>query len=126
VSGEPGVGKSRLAQALLERLLGEPHTGLRLLYSPHHQHDALYPTITQLERAAGSRREDNFEALLARATNHLGEAAPVLVAMLSLPTAERYSPLSLTPQKGKEKTLQALVDAQWRAPTSLTGCRLPL
>jgi class 3 adenylate cyclase len=58
VSGEPGIGKSRLAQTLLERLSGEPHTRLRFFCSPHHQDHALYPTITHLERAASFRRED--------------------------------------------------------------------
>jgi class 3 adenylate cyclase/predicted ATPase len=143
VSGEPGIGKSRLAQTLAERLAGEPHTRLRLFCSPHHQNQALYPTITQLERAAGFRREDTaearldkLEAVLARATGDLGEAAPLLAALLSLPADDRYPPLGLTPQKQKERTLRAMVaqveglaarqpvlmlfeDAQWSDPTSL-------
>jgi class 3 adenylate cyclase len=143
VSGEPGIGKSRRAETLVERLSGEPHTRLRLFCSPHHQDSALYPTITQLERAAGFRREgtadarlDKLEAVLAQATGDISEAAPLLAALLSLPTGERYPPLNLTPQKHKEKTLQALVsqvqglaarqpvlvlfeDAQWSDPTSL-------
>ena len=93
VSGEPGIGKSRLAQSLLEQVAGEPHTRLRLFCSPHHQDSALYPTIAQLERAAGFRREDTaaqrldkLEAVLAQATDDLGEAAPLLAALLSLPT----------------------------------------
>jgi predicted ATPase len=110
VSGEPGIGKSRLAQTLLERLSGEPHTRLRFFCSPHHQDQALYPTITQLERAAGFRREDTpeqrldrLEAVLGQATSNLGEAAPLLAALLSLPTAERYPPLDLTSQaKGED------------------------
>jgi class 3 adenylate cyclase len=143
VSGEPGIGKSRLAQTLLERLAGEPHTRLRLYCSPHHQDSALYPTTTQLERAAAFRREDTaeqrldkLEAVLALAIGDLGEAAPLLAALLSLPTGDRYPPLNFTPQKQKEKPLQALVaqvkalasrqpvlllfeDAQWSDPTSL-------
>ena len=143
VSGEPGIGKSRLAQTLAEQLAGEPHTRLRSFCSPHHQDSALYPTITQLERAAGFRREDTaaqrldkLEAVLTQATNDLGEAAPLLAALLSIPTGERYPPLNLTPRKQKEKTLRALLaqleglaaqqpvlmlfeDAHWSDPTSL-------
>src|SRR5215472_13588338 len=118
VSGEPGIGKSRLAQTLVEQLSGEPHTRLRLFCSPHHQESALYPTITQLERAAGFRREDTadqrldkLEVVLRQAASDLGEADPLIAALLSLPTSERYPPLDLTPQKQKQKqkTLQALV-----------------
>src|SRR5262249_59404135 len=64
VSGEPGIGKSRIALALMEHLSDEPHTRLRSFCSPHHQDTALYPTITQLERAAGFRRDDTDEQRL--------------------------------------------------------------
>jgi tetratricopeptide (TPR) repeat protein len=125
------------------RLAGEPHTRLRVFCSPHHQDSALYPTTAQLERAAGFRREDTveqrldkLESVLAQAIGDLDEAAPLLAALLSLPTGDRYPPLNLTPQKQKEKTLQALVaqveglalrqpvlmlfeDVHWSDPTSL-------
>jgi class 3 adenylate cyclase len=85
VSGEPGIGKSRLAETLFDQIAGEPHTRLRFFCSPHHQDSALYPTITQLERAAGFRRDDTaeqkldkLEAVLRQATDDLGEAAPLL------------------------------------------------
>jgi class 3 adenylate cyclase len=58
VSGEPGIGKSRLTAALSERIETEPHTRLRYFCSPHHQDSALYPFIGQLERAAGFTRDD--------------------------------------------------------------------
>jgi predicted ATPase/class 3 adenylate cyclase len=143
ISGEPGIGKSRIAQTVLERLSGEPHTPLRLFCSPHHQDSALYPTITQLERAAGFRRDDTdpqrldkLEALLGEATSDFSEAAPLIADLLSVPTGDRYPPLNLTPQKRKEKTLRALLaqleglashgpvlmvfeDVQWIDPTSL-------
>jgi predicted ATPase len=143
LSGEPGIGKSRLVQTLLERIGGEPHTRLRYFCSPHHQDSALYPIIAQLERAAGFRREDTIEqrfdkleTLLRQATNNISEAATLLAELLSIPAGGRYPPLNLTPQKRKEKTLRALVeqverltarqpvlmlfeDAHWSDPTSL-------
>jgi tetratricopeptide (TPR) repeat protein len=143
LSGEPGIGKSRIAETVLERLSGEPHTRLRLFCSPHHQDTALHPNITQLERAAGFRRDDTdeqrltkLEAVLALAANDLGEAVPLLAGLLSVPIGDRYPALDLTPQKRKEKTLRALVaqveglaarqpvvlvieDAHWADPTSL-------
>jgi predicted ATPase len=83
---------------------------------PYHQDSALYPAIAQLERAAGFRREDTaeqrltkLEALLAQATNDVSEVAPLFADLLSIPTGERYPALNLTPQKRKEKTLQALI-----------------
>jgi tetratricopeptide (TPR) repeat protein len=116
ISGEPGIGKSRLIQVLQERLRDEPHTRLRFFCSPHHQDSALYPAITQLQRAARFRREDaaeqrldKLEAVLAQATNDLGEATPLIVDLLAIPTGDRYPPLTLTPQKRKEKTLHALL-----------------
>src|SRR6516165_10625032 len=116
VSGEPGIGKSRITQTVLERLSGEPHIRLRYFCSPHHQDSALYPSITQLERAAGFRREDTaeqrlakLEAVLALGTNDLREAVPLLADLLSIPIGDRYPPLNLTPQKRKERTLHAQV-----------------
>jgi class 3 adenylate cyclase len=104
ISGEPGIGKSRIAETIIERVSGEPHTHLRQLCSPHHQDTALYPSIAQLERAAGFRRDDTeeqrlakLEAVLAQATDRLGESVPLLAGLLSVPTGDRYPMPGLTP-----------------------------
>jgi class 3 adenylate cyclase len=98
ISGEPGVGKSRITDAVQERLSAEPHTRLRFFCSPHHQDSALYPAIAQLERAAGFRRDDTseqrlekLEAVPLQATNDINEIAPLLADLLSIPTGSRYS-----------------------------------
>ena len=113
VGGEPGIGKSRLTRVLRERLGEERYTALRYQCSPYHMNSALYPVIDQLERAAGFTREDapqqkldKLEALLAGSEAQVAEMAPLFAAMLSLPV-DRYPPLNLSPQKQKEKTLEA-------------------
>ena len=140
--GEPGIGKSRLAQAMLEEPAGEPHTRLRYFCSPHHQASALHPFITQLEHAAGFSREDmaearlaKLEALLAR-SNAGAEEIGFIAERMSIPTGDKYRLPDLTPQRRKEKTLEALLaqlarlaarqpvlmlfeDAHWIDPTSL-------
>jgi class 3 adenylate cyclase/predicted ATPase len=142
ISGEPGIGKSRIAQTLLERLRDEPHTRLRYFCSPHHRHTALYPGIMQLERAAGFRRDDTdaqrlnkLEAVLGQATDDLSEAVPLMAEVLSIPVGERYPRLNLTPQQHKKRLLRARLaqveglanrqpvlivyeDLQWSDPTT--------
>ena len=115
LSGEAGIGKSRLVSVLHDRLVGEAHTRLRYFCSPHHQDSALYPFIAQLERAAGFAREDSvetrldmLEALLAAASPPVEDIA-LLADLLSLPAEQRYPPLALSPQRKKEKTFEALV-----------------
>jgi predicted ATPase len=114
ISGEPGIGNSRITETVVESLSSEPHTRLRYFCSPHHQDSALYPSIGQLERAANLRRNDTaaerlqkLEALLAEGTNDLTAAVPLFADLLGIPIGDRYTPLDLTPQKRKEKTLQA-------------------
>jgi class 3 adenylate cyclase/energy-coupling factor transporter ATP-binding protein EcfA2 len=114
MGGEPGVGKSRLARALRERLEHDRHMALRYQCSPYHRNSALYPVIDQLERAAGFSREhtaehklDRLQAVLAGSEAQVAESAALIAALLSLP-AERYAPLNLSPEKQKEKTLEAL------------------
>src|SRR5437899_3485642 len=113
--GEPGIGKSRLAQAMLEEPAGEPHTRLRYFCSPHHQASALHPYITQLEHAAGFSREDTPEARLAKLeallalSNAGAEETGFIAERMSLPTGDEYRLPELTPQRRKEKTLEALL-----------------
>src|SRR5712692_3519339 len=90
ISGEPGIGKSRLAAALAERIAGEPHTRLRYQCSPHHANSALRPVIAQLERAAGfkaddtsEQRLDKLEAVLAKVASRVQAVAPLFAALLS-------------------------------------------
>jgi class 3 adenylate cyclase/tetratricopeptide (TPR) repeat protein len=117
LSGEPGIGKSRIVRALRERLAGEPHTPLSHYCSPYHTNSALYPVIGLLERAAGFTRDDRadarldkLEALLARGTEALGEAVPLVAALLGLETGQRYPAPALSPQRQKQRTLEVLVD----------------
>jgi predicted ATPase len=142
LSGEPGIGKSRLTAALLERLAAERHTRLRNFCSPQHTDSALYPIIGQIERAAGFRHDnapqaklDKLDALLAQSSTSPNDAA-LLAEMLSLPNDGRYPTLELTSPERRQKTLETLVsqvttvarqnallmifeDAHWADPTSL-------
>jgi class 3 adenylate cyclase/predicted ATPase len=142
LSGEAGIGKSRLTAALLERLSAEPHTRIRVFCSPQNTDSALYPSIGQMERAAGLTRHDKPQAkldkldvLLAQSSTSPEDAA-LLAAMLSIPNDGRYPALELTPQQRRQRTLDALVlqavalsrqkpllmifeDAHWTDPTSL-------
>jgi hypothetical protein len=143
LSGEPGIGKSRLTAALLERLAPEPHIRLRYFCSPQHTDSAFYPMIVgQLERAAGFSyydtslaKLDKLDALLAECFTQREDAA-LLAEMLSLPNDGRYPRLELTPQQRRQKTLEALTaqiearsrqkpllmifeDVHWIDPTSL-------
>jgi class 3 adenylate cyclase/predicted ATPase len=114
ISGEPGIGKSRLTAALSEHVGSEPHTRLRYFCSPHHQDSALYPFIAQLERAAGFARDDGPEIKVDKLATLLGPVAEIgdlslLVELLSLPGGDRFAPLDLSPQRKKERTLTALL-----------------
>ncbi len=139
LSGEAGIGKSRLTAALLERLGNEPHTRLRYFCSPQHTDDALFPIIGEMERAAGLARDDapqakldKLDALLAYASTSAQDAS-LFAEMLSLPNDGRYPAIELTPQQRRQRTMEALVaqievltrsrpvlmifeDAQWIRP----------
>jgi hypothetical protein len=115
LTGEPGIGKSRIIQAIQDRFRREGHTRLRYSCSPHHRDSALYPLIAQLERAAGFGRDDAAETKLAKLATVLGQATDrpedigLVAQLLSVPTAGRYPLTQLSPQKRKEKILEALL-----------------
>ena len=142
LSGEAGIGKSRLTAALLERLAAEQHTRLRYFCSPQHTDSAFYPIISQMERAAGMAHDDSsqakldkLDAMLARSFTPRRDAA-LFAEILSLPNDGRYPALELAPQQRRQRTLEALgsqievltrqnpvlmifEDAHWIDPTSL-------
>ena len=109
LSGEAGIGKSRLTAALLERLAGERHTRLRYFCSPQHTDSALYPIIGQMERAAGFAHDDASQAKLDKLDALLAPSSPsaedaALVAeMLSLPNDGRYPVLESDPSAASAK-----------------------
>jgi class 3 adenylate cyclase/predicted ATPase len=141
VFGEPGIGKSRIAAALEERLGSEPHLRLRYFCSPHHQDSALFPFIDQLAHTAGFARDDlpparweKLETLTALAAVPEEDVA-LLADLLSLPASEPHPLPDLSPQRKKDRTLEALLrqleglarrqpvvvvfeDAHWIDPTS--------
>jgi class 3 adenylate cyclase/predicted ATPase len=114
LSGEPGIGKSRLLAALEERLAKDRHFSLRYFCSPHHQDDTLYPVISRWEREARFTRTDSPEEKLGKlealaASHRLDpDDIPLLAAMLSVPLGNRYPSLDLSAQRLKEKTLDML------------------
>jgi len=142
VSGEPGIGKSRLTAVLLDHVASEPHARLRCFCSPQRTNSALSPIIGHFERASGLKHDDTvktkldrLDALLTRSATAAGNSA-LLAEMLSLPNDGRYPTLALDPQQRRQKTLEALVnqiealsrsapvlmifeDAHWTDPTSL-------
>ena len=110
LSGEAGIGKSRLTAALLERLATEPHARLRYFCSPQHIDSAFYPIIGQMERAAGFAHYDNaqakldkLDAVLARTSTSKQDAA-LFAYMLSLPNDGRYPALEPNPQQRRQRT----------------------
>ncbi len=145
LSGEAGIGKSRLVQALKEHLGKEPHLRLERYCSPYHQNSAQYPTIDLLQRLLRFERADSpqekfskLETALERFHLSLLEIVPLLASFLSLPLPEQYPPLTLTPQRQRQKlrdalltllvaltenqpVLQVVEDLHWADPSTLEG-----
>lgn len=143
ISGEPGIGKSRIALALRERLRSEECVSLRYHGSPYHTNSALFPVMEQLRRAAGFEHEDTpevkltkLEALLALAVPEPKSAIPLIAEHLAIPTSGQYPAPEDGPEQKKAKTFQALIaqleglaarqpvlmtaeDAHWFDPSSL-------
>jgi AAA ATPase-like protein len=141
--GEPGIGKSRLTEALRHRIARDSHARLRYQCSPYYASSAFHPFIAQLERAAHFEPDDTsiaklakLEAVLSQAVPSAHDVMPLFAAMLSLPIDERYRPLTLSPEKQRAKTIEALgdqlvglarrqamfltfEDAHWADPTSI-------
>ena len=115
LSGEAGIGKSRLTAALLERLANEPHTRLRYFCSAQHTDDALFPIIDEMERAARLARDETPQAKLDKLgellayTSTPAEDASLFAEMLSLTNDGRYPAIELPPPQRRQRTLQALV-----------------
>jgi hypothetical protein len=117
ISGDAGIGKSRLVAALSESLALGSHRRVRYQCSPYHTNSALHPFIAQLERAAGIRSQDTpgqkldkLEAMLALGTQQVATATPLIAALLSIPTGERYPPLGLNPVQQRRQTFATLLD----------------
>jgi len=117
LSGEPGIGKSRLVREFGGRLEGEPHFRRVYQCSPYHTTSPLHPLIEQLQHAAGFERADppeakldKLETLLVRGTDRMDDEVPLVAAILGVPVGERYPLPQLTPQRRKQRTLEVLVD----------------
>ena len=143
LSGEAGIGKSRILATLAEQIGTEPHVRVRYQCSSHHANDAFYPIISQISHAAdfvsgepASARLDKLEAMIVRSTVNAQEVAPLLASLMAIPVGGRYPQVEMAPSDQKERTIAGLItlfagltedapvlalleDAHWIDPTSL-------
>jgi class 3 adenylate cyclase len=143
LSGEAGIGKSRILQSLRDALRAGDHRALYYQCSPHHANNPLYPVIGQIWHAAGfvsgepaSARLAKLEAMIAAAGQDAAELGPYLARLLSIPAEDRYRPLEASPEAIRERSIAALIqllaglarqspillmveDAHWMDPTTL-------
>ena len=130
LSGEAGIGKSRLVQVLTDQVAAEPQAWLTPCQcSPYHQYTALYPMIDLLERVAlRFQREESpqqkvgkLEGFLVQYGLPLAETVPLLAALLSLPLPADYAPLTASPAQQKQQTLHALLTILLRTRRAAAG-----
>jgi len=121
LTGEAGIGKSRLVQVMKDRVIGEQHTRIESRCSPYHQNTALYPVIDHLQRFLEFRSEDSPQEKLIKLENtlerydfSLQEVVPLFAPLLSLPLPDHYESPKLTPQRQKQKALEALIEWLFR------------
>ena len=143
LSGEAGIGKSRILTTLRERVAEEPHINIRYQCSPHHVNDAFYPIVSQIWRAAQfvseespAARLEKLEAMAVRSKLEPKEVVPFVASLCSVPFEGRYLPIEMAPSEQKERTIEALLalfegltkeapvlalleDAHWIDPSSL-------
>ncbi len=117
LTGEAGIGKSRILRAAVDAIVAEPHVRISYQCSPYHSDSALFPAIQQLGRAAGinandgpDTKLDKLEALLAQASDRVEDEVPVIAAMLGIEAEGRYGPLALSPPQQRARTFQVLLD----------------
>jgi class 3 adenylate cyclase/predicted ATPase/tRNA A37 threonylcarbamoyladenosine biosynthesis protein TsaE len=117
LTGEAGIGKSRLVQVLIEHVADAGYVWLECQGSPYYQHTALYPLIELLERAvlhfdheeSAPQKLHKLEECLRQYGLPLAEVVPLVAAFLSLPLPAAYAPLSMSPEQQKQHTLHALL-----------------
>jgi len=117
ISGEPGIGKSRLVTALEMRIANESHALLHYQCSPYHTNSPLFPFIAQLEGAlsfrtddSSEKRLDKLEVYLGKTAPHVRDAAPPIAALLSIPFGDRYPKRTPNPAQQRRRTFAALLD----------------